>query len=875
MSLALLLTLVLAVPPAVFPVENTIPEDVVMKTLPNGLIVAVKEYRNAPVVTAKLFVKVGCVFEEEYLGAGMSHYCEHLVMGGTTPTRTEQESQKIMEEMGVQMNAYTTADHTCYYIHSASQDWEQSLDLLSDWVMNCAMDSAEVAREKGVITREINMGEDEPGRVVYKLLMKTVFPNTPLGYPTIGYRDNFVRTTHEQIQNFYEKYYVPNNTALVVVGDIDASEVMAKAEELMGGWERQPLLKASLPVEPTQIAKRVAHKEWPGEVTYLRIAWPTIHLTHPDLYALDLLAGVLGNGRSSLLYEALKEEKGLVHDVGVYSYTPHFGPGPFVVTALLPPENEDETVETLLEMIERVKKKGVSDADIDRAKTQVIADYSFSRQSCNDLASSIGRDVIHTGDPYFSARYAERISQVTPQQLVTVARRYLVPEHLSVVSLGPGSGPMESTVAASEEGLQSDISKTVLPNGLRLLTKQNANIDVVSVYAGFAGGTRYETETSNGIFALMSRCLRRGTKKLDASEIDAMVETRGGTLASGSAKDYFWVRLDLLAEDLEFGMKLMGELLTQATFPEEEIEKQKTELLAELQEQEDDWQSEAYQFYLSTYFDKHPYHFNTLGDRAIIPDLTKYDIRKAYQRHVRAGSGVIAVFGNVDEEQVAQLAQEYMAEIPDGSCPEPHPAELPQRDAPHRATKVNEKGQVTICLGYPAAAVGHQDEYPLRLIDAVTSGVFLPRGWLHEALRGRNDLVYFVHMVPIFYKEAGTMVVLTQCQTDLTDSVLTLIEDEMARARAGQFTEDDVQSAKTQYITATNLYTQTMADQAARFARYELYGLGFETALAFDENINAVALEDVQRVASGYLTDGVLTLAGPLDGDDGEQENAN
>lgn len=872
MSLALVLAVVLAVPSAVFPAESTIPEDVVVKTLPNGLTIAIKEYHNAPVVTEKFFIKVGGVFEEEYLGCGMSHYCEHLVMGGTTPTRTEQESQKMMEEMGVQMNAYTTTDHTSYYIHCASQDWEPSLELLSDWVMNCAMDSAEVAREKGVITREINMGEDEPARVVYKLLMKTVFRNSPLGYPTIGYRDNFVRITHEQIRNFYEKYYIPNNTVLVVVGDIDASEVMAKTEELMGGWERQPLLKASLPVEPAQIAKRVAHKEWPGEVTYLRIAWPTIHLTHPDLYALDLLAGVIGNGRSSVLYKALKEEKGLVHDIGVYSYTPQFGPGPFVVTVLLPPENKNETVETLLEMIERVKKKGVSDADIDRAKTQVIAEYSFSRQSCNDLASSIGRDLIHTGDPYFSARYAERISQVTPQQLVTVARRYLVPEHLSVVSLGPEPGSMESIAVASEEGLQSDISKTVLPNGLRLLTKQNANIEVVSIYAGFTGGTRYETETSNGTFALMSRCLRRGTKKHDASEIAAMVETRGGTLASGSTKDYFWVRLDLLAEDLEFGMKLMGELLTQATFPEEEIEKQKTELLAELQEQEDDWQSEAYQFYLSTYFEKHPYHLNTLGDKSVIPDLTKYDIRKAHQRHVRAGSGVLAVFGNVDEEQVAELAQEYMAEIPEGSCPEPHPAALPQREAFHRATKVNEKGQVTVCLGYPAAAVGNEDEYPLRLIDAVTSGVFLPRGWLHEALRGRNDLVYFVHMVPIFYKEAGTMVVLTQCQPDLTDSVLTLVEDEMARARTGQFTEDDVRSAKTQYITATNLYTQTMADQAARFARYELYGLGFETALSFDDNINAVTLEDVQRAAGSYLTDGVLTLAGPLGEDKVKRE---
>lgn len=843
-------------------------EDVVMTTLPNGLTVAVKEYHNAPVVTLKIFVKMGGVYEEEYLGCGMSHYCEHLVSGGTTPKRTEEEAKQIIRNIGAQVNAYTSSDHTCYYMHCSSRDWEAALDLLSDWVMNCTMDSAEVAREKGVITREINMGEDEPGRVIYKLTMKTVFPNAPLGVPTIGYRDDFLRVSREELMRFYHKYYVPNNTVLVVVGDVDAHTVLEKTKELMDGWERRPLFKSSLPVEPTQVAERRVNKEWPGEMVYLRLAWPTIRLTDPDLYALDLLAGVLGNGRSSILYRSLKEEKGLVFDIGVFSYTPSFGPGAFVVHARLPEGSVEEAVDAIREKIEETRTKLVPEKQLERAKTQIIAEYSFGRQSCNDMASAIGRDLVSTGDPYFSRRYAERIERVAARELTAIATTYLLPERLSIVMLNPEPSEPPEALETATEVAQAGIARTILPNGLRLLTKTNPNVDVVSIYAAFLGGTRYETDGTNGLFSLMSRCMRRGTKKHDAAEIVTMVEGKGGTLESGASKDFFWVRLDLLAKDVDFGVRLLGELLTEAAFHEEEIERQKTELLAELQEQENDWQREALQFYLSTFFSAHPYHLNTLGDKQVVESLTGDDLTEAYRSFVTAESGVVAVFGNVDAGQVEQAARKHLASIAPGSCPPPPPAELSLRDTLHRATKINEKGQVTICLGYPAPSLGHEDEYSLRLMDAITSGVHLPSGWLHEALRGRNNLVYFIHLIPIFFNEAGTMVILTQCQPDLADSVLSIIEVEMDKARDGAFTEDEMRAARAQCITATSLYNQTMADQAERITRFELFGLGYETAAGFETKITEATMDDVQEAARTYLRGGVLTLAGPLENAD-------
>ena len=848
------------------------PRDVLLETLPNGLQVAVKEYHNAPVVSLKFYVKVGAVYEEEYLGCGMSHYLEHLVMEGTTPTRTEAESRQILNSIGAQENAYTTKDHTCYHIDCLSSEWENAVELLSDWVMNCALDSNEVAREHGVITREINMGEDEPGRVVYKLLMNTVFPEAPIGIPTIGYRENYARMTHEDVTRFHEKYYVPNNTIVSIVGDVDRDEVMAKVKQLMGGWEREPLYTASLPTEPEQVAPRMAYKEWPGEVAYLRIAWPTIHLSHPDLYPLDLLAGVLGNGESSLLSRAIKDELGLAYDIGAYSFTPHYSKGVFVVNAVVPGDQVEDAVNAVKAEIEKLRTAPPDEDEIRRAKQKIIADYTFGLQSADALAASIGRDLVGTNDPYFSFRYTERIADVETSELLTMARRYLLPERINIICLGPESPNLDSDIEAKHASV-SDVSRHMLPNGLRILTKENANVGVVSIYVAFLGGNRYETKETNGLFSLMVRSILRGTKKHNGEEIHSMVESRGGTIEAGSTKDKFWLRIDLLAEDVDFGLDLMGELLTQATFPEEEVEKERRELLADWKQQDDNWQYEATKFFLASYFDNHPYGFDQLGSPDVIEKLNVDDLKHAYESFIRTESGVVSVFGNIVAEEIVDRARSAFESVTTGSAPLPEDVEIPVHTEFHSVSKTNEKGQVTVCLGYPAPALGSEDECPIRIMDAISSGIGLPHGWFHEALRGRNDLVYFVHLIPWYMKDAGAMYVMTQCQPDLVDSVLGLIKHEYARALAGEFSEEAVASAKIENAAARNLYTQDMAEQANLYASYELYDLGFEMAGALEERMKNIAVPDVQAAAQRYLSsNAVLTLIGPLEEEDNISE---
>lgn len=835
--------------------------EVVTRTLPNGLVVATQEYRGAPGVSVRIYVRVGSALEEEFLGSGISHYCEHVVSGGTTTSRTEKESAEMVRRIGAQVNAYTSLDHTCYHAYCDAQHWRTALELLADWVMNCAMNREEVVREKGVITREINMGEEEPGRVAHKLLMATVFPASPLGVPTIGYRELFSSLTPEQLEGFYRRHYVPNKTTVVVVGNVPSEEVMAEVERLMGGWSRGSPFTVPMVQEPPQLAPRWASRPWPGEVAYLRVAWPTVGLTHPDVYALDVLAAVLGEGESARLTRVLKERR-LAFDVGAYCYTPAIAPGPFVVWALVPKDKANECLDAILSEVEAVKH-GVGHEEVRRARHQVMASYSFAHQSVEDVASRIGTDLIHSGDPQFSASYLQRVEEVRPFHVRRVAADYLVGHRMNVVCVG--AEPLRTRVAAAASDTARGVQVVTLESGLKVVVRENPHVEVVSLVAVCAGGTRHETRETNGTFSLLSRMLTKGTRRYTASQITSLVESRGGKLEAGSGRETFWLRLDLLAKDVDFGIRLLGELLTRSVFPEEELQKVKHEVRGLLRNQENTWQQEALLHLCSTYFGEHPYGLNWLGSGEVIERLGRDDLLAAYHSYVRAGNCVVAVAGPVRAAQVVAAVSEALGDLRPGSCPPPPPAPVPVART-GRVVIPNQRSQVTVALGYPAPALGHADEYPLRLLDAITSGVDLPSGWLQEALRGQRDLVYFVHLTPLLYREAGMVAILAQCQPDLVDSVLGVIQAEMARAARGEFTEADVEMAKGEYLTAVGKDLQTMSDQAHRAANYELFGLGASLGLEVGEAVRRVSLADVRRVASTYLSQGVVVLVGPEPG---------
>ena len=271
-ALVVLLAAVTGAPAAVF-----------HTTLDNGLTVLIEENHAKPIVSVQVFVRTGSMHEQEYVGSGISHFFEHIISGGTTRTHTEAESRMLLETIGQNTNAYTTVDHTAYYIHTTADHWTTALDLLADWMLNSLITEAEFQREKGVVQREIEQDLDSPQQQLGQLLSETRYQVHPARYPVIGYPELVQQITRDDLLTYYQRMYTTNNMVLVVVGDVNTHAALDHIRQTFGQGERRRLPALSLPPEPPQVGKRSAVKEMDIAQAHMALSFRTVPLTHADL----------------------------------------------------------------------------------------------------------------------------------------------------------------------------------------------------------------------------------------------------------------------------------------------------------------------------------------------------------------------------------------------------------------------------------------------------------------------------------------------------------------------------------------------------------------------------------------------------------------
>ena len=348
-----------------------LPNAVSLAKLSNGLTVIVQENHVAPVATVRCFVRnTGSAYEGKWVGAGLSHVLEHVVAGGSTTHRDEKEIEQIIDTFGGATNAFTSTDMTVYFIDSPAQNAMTALGLLADQMQSCKFDPAEFERELKVVRRELADGEVDRQRVLHRMLNQTLYTLHPARHPVIGYLDVLNRTTNQTIIDFYRDRYIPNNQVVVVVGDVDTHQVFDEVAKLWSSTRRNYETQVAFPEEPEQLTPREATREMDGSTYDMAFAWPTVTLSHPDLYALDLAAYILAEGESSRLVQSLKYERPLVLGIQSASYTPEFVRGWFGVLAASTPEHWKEAAEAIQQGVYRLREELVNEAELAKAKKQ-------------------------------------------------------------------------------------------------------------------------------------------------------------------------------------------------------------------------------------------------------------------------------------------------------------------------------------------------------------------------------------------------------------------------------------------------------------------------------------------------------------------------
>lgn len=831
--------------------------------LDNGLTVLLKENHAAPVATIRVLVRTGSMFEQEYLGYGISHVFEHLLHGGTTTTRTEEECEKILDSIGGSTNAYTTRNATVYHISTASRYLDTAIELIADWTKNSTFPEAAFKREMGVVQREAERGDDSPVRVLHKLHAETMFQVHPVRYPVIGYRSLIAKITREDILGYYKRMYVPNNMVVVAVGDFVTDDVLAKIKAAFGPMERRAVPAIAFPEEPGQLGLRYAEREMDVKMGYLLMGFRTVPLSHPDLYPLDVLSYILSNGESSRLVRQVKDEKQLVHGIRSWSHTPSYDAGVFGIRASLDDENVQAARDAIWAELDRVKNDYVSRKELQKAKRQKVSSQIFQNQTVEAQAEDLGWNLLEAGDPDFTERYVKNIQPVTRQQVREVARKYLRRENLTVCLVKPR---VAEPSVAREKAMVSDtkIRKEVLPNGLTVLLKRNPNVPIVSMQAYFLGGVRYETEETNGICSLVASLLTKGTRKRTAMEIAEAFDSMGGSVGGGSGNNTLYCSASMLSDDLERGLEIFADVVMNPVFHAEELEKARNLTLAAIKARNDHPMAEASHEFRKTIFKVSPYRLDSVGEIESVSKLTREQLLEFHRAYVVPNNGVLAVFGDLEPDAALAAIQDAFKRFEAAeSVKRPNvPVEPPLKEDVKRLVATQKKTAV-VYLGYSGMALTDgKDRYPMLLLDAITSGVHMPGGWLHTELRGKQ-LVYVVHAYNWMGIDPGYFGIYAMAQPEKADEVAEIILKNMAKARGGEFSDEEMGKAKKVCITTELLGRQTNADLAAQAALDELYGLGYDYSLGFADRVNAVTKEEVKRVAQKYLTKHALLIARP------------
>lgn len=883
-------------------------EDRMVAVLPNRMIVIAQKMPAAPVVSAQVWVKTGSIYEQEHVGAGLSHFLEHLVSGGSTDSRTEEQSNALLGAIGGQTNAATSLDTVRYYINTTRDHTSKAIDLISDWLSSARITNEEYARERDVIQREFDMGRGDPNRIFWKLSQQARYPQAhPARHPTIGYIDEFRSITRDEIYDFYKRMYVPNNMVFSVAGDIEPRQVV---QQIAGLWKDVPpgelpdlVLPDAAPQKTPQTV--IGH----ADVTRprIRLMWPNADLGTQDDYALDVLGIVLGEGESSRLVRELRDERQIVTNVDAYNFSVPWGQAFFGVDAEVADFEPDssaadmtaqeaqlaQTQQAVLQQIEQIQQDGISGEELARAKRKVIAYVLQAAQTADGMAGRIARDVINHQDPDYLNRYAKAIEQVTAEQVQAAAEKYLSQDSLIVARLlpleegqqldvqrRPDGEPIASGEAVRDidldnaamlEGLKSHLhndevaaseveppQEFTLSNGIRLIVQRSSIVPAVAMQAYSLGGLLGDEAGHEGVSYAMASMLRRGTKSYSAEDLNVMVEDLGAELSTASGNNTWYVRARALEEDWPKVYRMMADIMLNPAFEQAEWEKLQPRLIAAIDRRESQWSGELGSRFREVFFQGHPWSQTPMGRREVIESLTAVDLADYHRSRLNGEDMVIAIVGDVDPRRARDLTEELFADVPRTSN-----AAFDPPSPPNPQTKVvvqhTDKPTTAVQIGFGPGIKRTSEEYPaVQVMSKVLSD--FPVGYLHRALRGEGKgLVYAAWGYPrVGVVEGSYEIAFNTSPQDVTEAVQQVLLV-VQRLKQGQISETDLQRAKAKLLTTELFGKQSNSDRAAEFALDELYGVD-QSLEDYLQAVNAVTVEDVQRVAYNMLNNPTVVI---------------
>ncbi|MEH2248498.1 M16 family metallopeptidase [Nostoc sp.] len=408
--------------------------------LPNGLTI-IAEQMPVEVVNLNVWIKVGSAVESDAIN-GMAHFLEHMIFKGTERLASGEFERRI-EERGAVTNAATSQDYTHYYITTAPKDFAELAPLQIDVVSNASIPDDAFERERLVVLEEIRRSEDNPQRRTFRRAMETAFTELPYRRAVLGPESVIAELKPQQMRDFHASWYQPQSITAVAVGNLPVEELIATVAEgftKVTKTQYSPLPIAYFPLSTESPFTEIVRQEFIDESLQqarLVMVWRVPGMTQLDrTYGLDVLAGILGHGRTSRLVRDLREERGLVSSISVSNMSNQLQ-GTFYISAKCAVENLAEVEDAIAQQIRKVQTELVTESEIARVQRRVANRFVFGNETPSERAGLYGYYQSLVGDLEPAFNYPALIQSQDTTDLMQAAKEYLSPNAYGVVVVKP------------------------------------------------------------------------------------------------------------------------------------------------------------------------------------------------------------------------------------------------------------------------------------------------------------------------------------------------------------------------------------------------------------------------------------------------------
>ncbi|WP_427968650.1 M16 family metallopeptidase [Altererythrobacter sp.] len=854
--------------------------------LDNGLTVIAIPDNSTANVTTSLWYEVGSKHDPQGR-SGFAHLFEHI-LSRKTVNMPYNMINRLTEDVGGVRNASTWVDRTNYYETVPAEYLEAMLWTHRERMANPVVDSEVFEKERSVVKEELRQRVLAPpyGRFQRFVIPENAFDVLPMRRPGIGSIEELDSATLDDARAFHQAFYGPDTATLIVAGNFEIASLRKLVDKYFADIPRRdnPVSLEIKGEEPVLTQPRIVNATAPNvPLPVVGGIWKAPSTNDPDAPAIELLSAIMSSGDNSRLHNALVRT-GKAVDAAHFDQMSEDGGFIANFAVLSPGADSAEADAILAKEIERVRTEPVSEAELREAKNEIFSSALSQRQTAQGRAFELGEALVSSGDPDAADKRLDAIAAVTADDILRVARKWLRPEgevELTYTageddpssyanpapmptfgSVPPPSGQPRAVLPEGErmappppgeapEVARADFVEATLANGIPLVSAQTSDVPIATITIVFPGGDATDPAAKAGLAEMTADLADKGTTQRDASQIAATLESLGASLNISSSADGTYASLTAPTVNLAEAGQVLVDVIVNASYPAEEVERERKRTLDSLTAILKDPGSLASLAATRVLYGDAPY--GRVANPQSIEQIAREDLVAHREAYWHPGTAKIVISGGISAGEARALADSLFGGWT-SDRPAPVPVDHPAGSEPAPRTVVidiPDAGQAAVIAGVRTLARGDSDFYNLWLANTVLGSG--SNGWLFEEVRTKRGLSYGAYSSLSQRSDTATLTANAQTKNDTADEVAAVFFEQFEKLAATPLSEETLQKRRLYLGGALARSLETSGGFNGQVATLMLRGIEPAEAFHVAERLAAVSPAEAQRVAERYL----------------------